>query len=135
MWISIFQRILSGIACGGIVTFGALTILMIIDFTPDITLLWTYMLLSFVIGIYFALASLIFEIENWSPLKKTTIHFTLSVIVFYTVALPAGWVPLEPIAILLSVGIFIIVYIIFWASFSMYCKKVETSLNNSLKNK
>src|SRR5699024_2190265 len=135
MWISIVRRIYSGIACGGLVSFFSITILMINDITPDIYELWLYILMSFVLGIYFGLASFIFVVGDWSPLKKTVIHFCLSIIVYYSIALSIGWIPLHPLAILSSLGIFILIYIVFWIGFSIYYKKLEASLNKSLPKK
>jgi len=135
MMIEVFKRVVNGIAWGGFATFLALTILMIYDINPEVSTIWLYMLASFVFGIYFGLASFIFIIDKWSPLKKTIIHFSLSIIVYFTIALPLGWVPLTVGAIVASTFVFIGVYIIFWFGFTMYYKKMEASLNNSLKNK
>lgn len=135
MWIKVFQRFISGIACGGISMFIALTVLMFNDITPDISLLWFYMLMAFVIGVYFALASFIFELDQWSPLKKTIIHFSLSVIVYFPIAMSIGWIPVSPLSIILSLVIFIVCYILFWTGFNLYFKKVEASLNENLRKK
>ena|SRR5699024_8698033 len=135
MWIRIMQRIFSGIAWGGLVTFFAMTVLMMNDITPDISVLWFYMLMSFMFGIYFGLASFIFVFGNWSPLKKTMIHFLLSIVVYFSIALPIGWIPPKALSILLTLFIFIIIYALFWFGFNLYYKKLEASLNESLRKK
>src|SRR5690625_7870800 len=81
MIFEILKRVFYGIAWGGLATFLALTILMILNINPEVSAIWLYMLASFVFGIYFGLASFIFTSDHWSPLKKTIIHFSLSIIV------------------------------------------------------
>lgn len=132
MLIELSRRIFSGIAWGGVVTFVALTVLMINDINPEVSTIWLYMLASIVFGIYFGLASFIFTIENWSPLKKTAFHFTLSIAVYFMIALPIGWVPLTLIALVTSTIVFVITYAIFWSGYYIYYKKIEQSLNDSL---
>jgi len=135
MKFEILKRVFNGIAWGGLATFIALTVLMIFNINPEVSIIWLYMVASFVFGIYFGLASFIFIIDHWSPLKKTIIHFSLSIIVYFAIALPLGWIPLTPIAITLSAFGFILVYIIFWFGYTLYYKKIETSLNDSLSKK
>lgn len=131
----VLKRMMTGIAWGGIFTFLALTTLMIFDINPDVFTIWLYMLASFILGIYFGMASFIFERDGWSPLKKTMIHFLLSITVYFTIAIPIGWVLFSPIAIMYTLFLFIIIYVLFWFGYQLYYKKVETSLNESLKEK
>lgn len=134
MIFEVIKRAFNGIAWGGLTTFLALTILMINDINPEVSLIWLYMLAGLVFGIYYGLASFIFEVPTWSPLKKTIIHFSLSITVYFTIALPLGWVPLTLWAIIISAFVFIGLYMIFWFCFWAYYKKMEASLNNSLEN-
>lgn len=126
---------MNGIAWGGIVTFIAITLLMINNINPDISTLWLYMLASMFFGVYFGLSSFIFMLQHWSPLKQTIVHFILSISVYYTIALPLGWVPINPRAILYSSLMFILVYALFWSGYTIYYKKIEVSLNKSLNKK
>lgn len=133
MWIKIARRMYSGIAWGGVATFIAITILMVNDVTPPIQTIWSYMSFSFVFGIYFAFSSLILETDKWNPLKKTSIHFTLSIVVYFLIALPNDWVPLHPLAIGTAILMFIIIYVLFFTGFHFYYKKLAQTLNQSLK--
>ncbi|MFD2044234.1 DUF3021 domain-containing protein [Ornithinibacillus salinisoli] len=135
MLIEIFKRSLIGIAVGGIFTFIALTILIIFDIDSSVKEIWTHMLASFLMGIYFGLSSFIYENETWSPLKKTMIHFSLSISFYYIVALSVGWVPLNVVAIILSSLAFILLYSIFWTGYYIYFKKIEASLNKDLEDR
>lgn len=128
----ILKRTMFGISYGGINTMIALTILMIYQITPPISTIWLYTLMGFILGIYFALASFIFEVETWSPLKKTVIHFTSSISCYFIIALSVGWVPFKTKAIIITILLFIIVYAIFWFSYRTYSKRIEVRLNKNL---
>lgn len=129
----LFQRSVAGVAWGGFITFIALTVLMLNDINPHISTIWLYMLASLVLGIYFGLATVIFEHESWSPLKQTIIHFSLSVTIYFIFALSLEWVPFTFVAIVNSFLFFTIIYAIFWFGFSLYYKRIANSLNESLK--
>lgn len=132
----IVKRCMFGIAYGGIFTFIALTIVMLTGTDASVSEIWLYMLSSFIIGIYFGVASLIFEDNGWSYLKKTVIHFSLSVIVYYAVAIfMARWIPLTFMAILISFFFFVFIYAAFFVGHYLYFKKVEESMNAHLKKK
>lgn len=131
----ILKRAMFGIAYGGIYTFIALTILMILQITPPIFQTWLYMLAGLMLGIYFAIASFIFEVEAWSPLKKTVIHFALSIALYFIIALSVGWVPIRLNAILIAIFIFTIIYTIYWLGYLIYYKRVEDNLNKNLQKR
>lgn len=133
MWINIARRIYSGIAWGGIATFIAITILMLNDITPPIQTIWSYMFYAFIFGMYFAFASLIIESGKWNPLIKTAIHFTLSIVVYFLIALPNQWIPFHPLAIGTAILMFIFIYTLFFTGFHFYYKKLAQTLNQSLK--
>lgn len=131
----IFKRIVYGIAYGGVISFIALTILMLTQTDSPIPVIWLYTLMGYILGIYFGLASFIFEIETFSPLKKTVIHYSVSMIVYFIIALSVGWIPIAWLPIILSIIIFTLVYLIFWFGYNLYYKKVEASMNESLIRK
>lgn len=124
-----------GIAYGGIYTFIALTILMFFEINPPVSMIWLYMLAGLVLGIYFGLASFIFEVETWSPLKKTIVHFTTSIICYFIIALTVGWVPFRIGPIIITTIAFAFVYVIYWFGYWSYYKRVETELNKDLQSK
>lgn len=131
----IFKRGLAGVACGGIATFIALTIMKFAHIEASIAEVWNHMLASFGIGIYFGIASLIFENEHWSALKQVLIHYSLSIIVWLSIALPAGWVPAHLLSVIIGVLIFTVLYGIYWLGFFIYFKKIATSMNEELRKK
>lgn len=128
----IFKRIIYGIAYGGSVIIFALTTLMMLDINPPVKVIWLYSCMGMVLGIYFGVASLIFEIDDWSPLKKTTVHYSTSIVVYFIIALSVGWIPPEIVPIMLSILTFTVVYILFWFGYRLYYKRIEKSLNQNL---
>ncbi|HLS59970.1 MAG TPA: DUF3021 domain-containing protein [Virgibacillus sp.] len=129
------KRSMAGIAVGGIITFGALTILMVNQIEAPITTIWLYMLASLIMGIYYGLASFIFEREQWSPLIKTVIHFSLSISIYFMIALSLGWIPFTFIAISLTSLVFIVLYAIIWIVIQLYYKRMESHLNKNLQSR
>src|SRR5690625_1427405 len=133
MKIEILKRAMFGIAYGGISTFIALTVLMILEINSPVSQIWLYTLAGFMIGIYFGVASFIFEIDHWSPLKTTVIHFLLSIVFYFMIALSIGWIPFTLTAIIISIFIFTAVYCVYWLGYRTYYKRVEDNLNKNLQ--
>ncbi|KAB8137774.1 DUF3021 domain-containing protein [Gracilibacillus oryzae] len=129
------KRSITGIAFGGMITFIALTVVIITDTESSATEIWSYMLCSFIIGIYFGLSSFIFGDNGWSILKQTILHFILSIAFYLIIALTAGWTPWEIPAILLTSLIFLFIYAIFWTGYYLYYKKIEKSMNRNIQQR
>ncbi|UJL46837.1 DUF3021 domain-containing protein [Virgibacillus sp. NKC19-16] len=135
MIVEALKRITAGIAVGGIYTFVVLSFVKFYGVDATVSEIWLGMLGSLVVGIYFGLSSFIFEVHDWSYLKQTVIHFSLSITVYFIIALSAGWVPFTPLAILSSALVWIAFYTLVWTGFYIYFKKVEASLNEELRKK
>ena len=136
MIMEILRRSMFGIAYGGIITFLFLTVMTFLNIESTVSEIWKHMLASMLLGIYFAIGSFIWtEIEGWSPLKRTAIHFALSIFVYYIIAFPAGWVPVKISAFLISIFVFSFIYALFWTGYWIYYKKIETSLNENLQKR
>ncbi|WP_042220546.1 DUF3021 domain-containing protein [Oceanobacillus manasiensis] len=132
MILEIAKRSLIGIAFGGIFTFIALTIMKFNEFESTVSEIWMHMGASMLIGIYYGLSTYIFSDDEGSYLKQTTIHFCLSLTVYFIIAFTVGWVPFNWVAALLSFVIFVIIYSIVWFGYYSYYKKVESSMNEQL---
>ncbi|HAM81702.1 DUF3021 domain-containing protein [Ornithinibacillus bavariensis] len=128
----ILRRGLYGIAFGGIATFIALTIIKFAHFEETAAEVWNHMLASFGLGIYFGLASYIFETEKWSPLRKTITHYTLSIFVYILIALPVGWIPFNFKAVAIGILLFTVLYSLYWTGFFIYYKRNVDSMNEQL---
>lgn len=86
-----------------------------------------------IMGATFSASSIIFELDNWSLLKQTVIHFILTSVLMYIIGFICGWYPHNVVNTLIWFGMFIVVYIIFWLSFFLYYKKKTREINESLK--
>ncbi|GEN32135.1 hypothetical protein HNQ35_002514 [Cerasibacillus quisquiliarum] len=128
----ILQKITMGIAAGGLLTFIALTVIKFTHVKSTVDVIWLYMLASLILGVYFSLASFIFEIDSWSPLKQTIIHFLLTIGGFFLIAIPIGWIPFHFGTITFGIIIFTVMYMLNWASFYFYYKKVADKMNKQL---
>ncbi len=134
MKIEIFNRSMIGVAFGAILTFIFLTVFMFMDVETTVSEVWRHMLASMTLGVYYGLSSFIWtELEKWSPLKKTIVHFTLSITIYFIIAFVAKWVPTNWFAIIVSTIIFTCIYALYWLGYRMYYKRVEAALNRDLK--
>ena len=88
--------------------------------------------LTGLIGTTFAATTVLFEIDNWSLLKQTIIHFIITSIVMYIAGFLCGWFPHKLSSTLIWFGIFIVIYVIFWISFSSYYKNKVKKINEAL---
>lgn len=84
------------------------------------------------IGSAFAAGSVIFEMDKWSLLKQTVLHFIISSLAMYFAGFICGWFPHNLISSLIWFGVFIIIYIVFWFSFYSYYKAQVRKINESL---
>lgn len=80
-------------------------------------------LITGLIGSTFAAGTVIFEVENWSLIGKTVLHFVITSVVMYIAGFLCGWFPHTVISTLLWFGLFIVIYIIFWICFYNFTKK------------
>ncbi|MBO1206069.1 MULTISPECIES: DUF3021 domain-containing protein [Staphylococcus] len=66
------------------------------------------------IGITFSFGDLIFSNSKKSLLFKTSLHFSLMLIIMLPLAILAGWFPLKISAILFFIIIYTVVYFMIW---------------------
>ena len=133
MILEVLRRSMLGLGFSALFTFAILTVIVLQDVQVSIPIVWKNMLGSMMMGIYFGCASLIFEMEKWSPLKKTVLHFLISILVWLPLAVYMGWVPFEVTTIFIGLGIFLVIYLLFWYGFYFYFKMIEKDMNNSVK--
>ncbi len=89
-------------------------------------------LISGIIGLSFAASTVIFEMDRWSILGQTALHFVINSIVMYAAGFLCGWFPHTVASTLIWFGVFIVVYLIFWFAFTMYYKKKTQEINKVL---
>ena len=88
--------------------------------------------LTGLLGTTFAATTVIFEMDNWSLIRQTLLHFIITSIVMYIAGFLCGWFPHTVVSTLIWFGVFIVVYVIFWISFSSYYKKKVQKMNEAL---
>lgn len=134
MFLKVVNRSFMGLGLAYLITFTALTALTVQHIEMAVVEVWVYMLSSMILGVYFGIASLIFEIEKWSPLRQLAVHFVLSVILWLLIAIfMVGWIPFTLLSVVISFGVFVGLYLLFWLGFNAYYKKIETEMNDSMK--
>ncbi|TFB13473.1 DUF3021 domain-containing protein [Filobacillus milosensis] len=126
------KRSFIGLGFAAIVTFIALTIMMMTGSEQTVATIWENMLGSMLVGVYFGVASLIFEKETWSPLKQTTIHFLVSISIWLPIAFYLGWVPMGVVPLLIAITLFVVSYAMFWLGTRMYFLKLEKEMNRTV---
>ncbi|WP_163581040.1 DUF3021 domain-containing protein [Gracilibacillus saliphilus] len=126
------KRILLGVAIGSLITFVVLSFLVMLDINSTIQEIWKHWSASMALGVYYSLASVIFELERWSILKQTVIHLSLTTLVFFPIAILAGWIPFNLLAMILGLGIFLTLYFIFWIGAYFYYKNMERVMNERI---
>jgi hypothetical protein len=92
-------------------------------------------IVSIGMGFAFAFGSAIFEVDNWSMAKQTTLHFLLTSVVFLPCAVLARWVEPKLLSILVYFLIFILVYIVIWIIQYLTWKDRIAKLNKRLLHK
>ena len=88
--------------------------------------------LTGIIGLTFAATTVIFEMDEWSLLRQTIIHFIITSIVMYIAGFLCGWFPHTVVSTLVWFGVFVVVYLIFWICFSLYYKNKVKKMNEAL---
>ncbi|CAM4150663.1 DUF3021 domain-containing protein [Bacillus luti] len=101
--------------------------------TIEMKTLITYLVTANIVGLIFSFASFIFEKEEWSILKQTSIHFIILLGTFLPTAIWIGWVPNRFGPILVCIGSFIVMYFIIWFVMTLYWKRKIETLNHQLK--
>lgn len=91
------------------------------------------MLCSLFVGAVFGGASVIWNIENWSLLKQTLVHFAIITIPFFGVGYIMNWMPHHLFGALGYIGGFIVVYLIMWCSLYFSIKAKIKKMNKQLQ--
>lgn len=90
---------------------------------------------SIIIGFVFSASSVIFQIDEWSLLKQTVVHFFITTLVFFPCSIKVGWIDVNPMSILIYIGVFIFIYLLAWISIYFTWKSKIKKLNNKLEER
>lgn len=92
------------------------------------------MICSLFVGAVCGGSSVIWEIEKWSLLKQTLIHFAVIAFPFFGIGYVMNWMPHYLYGALGYVGGFIAVYIIMWLSIYFSVKSKIEKMNKQLRD-
>ena len=87
---------------------------MIERFGNEVTAIIIQTVLSAVLGAGFAGSSIIWEMDEWSLLKQTSIYFGIVSVIMMTVAYICEWMEHSVKGILSYFGIFFAIFIVIW---------------------
>ena len=87
-----------------------------------------------VMGLGFAMASLIWEKDSWSLAKQSAIYFAVACIVMLPIAYVANWMEHSIEGILGYVGVFIGIFAVTWLTQYLAWKGKIKKMNGCIKN-
>jgi hypothetical protein len=131
-----FKRGLFGIALGVFINQLVYLIMALQGSTIQITsnTVIQQFLLSSLVGFYCMGISVIFSVEEWSLLRQTITH-SIAMLVYFPIAVYAGWMPQTLIGKIAFVINYLVIYLIIWFSFKNYWRKKAKELNEGLKKR
>lgn len=91
------------------------------------------MICSLFVGAIGGGSSVIWEIEKWSLLKQTLLHFAVIAVPFFGIGYVMNWLPHHLYGALCYIGGFIVVYVIMWFSIYFSIKKKIKKMNKQLQ--
>ena len=87
-----------------------------------------------IMGIGFAMASVIWEIDSWSLAKQSGIYFAIACVIMFPISYFANWMPHSTAGILSYVGIFVAIFLAAWViQYSVWKRKI-TKMNEGIKD-
>ena len=98
----------------------------------ELTAVIVQYLITGILGLTFSTGSIIFELDRWSLLLQTIVHFAVTSVIMYLAGFICGWFPHTAASTAIWFVMFIIIYIIFWVSFYNYFKKKTREINETL---
>lgn len=99
----------------------------------EITAVIVQMLCSLFIGALCGGSSVIWEIEEWSLLKQTLVHFAVIAVPFFGVSYVLNWMPHYLYAALGYCGWFVLIYVIMWCSIYFSIRAKIKKMNKHLQ--
>lgn len=93
--------------------------------------------LSGILGSAFAGSSIIWEMDNWSILKMTSVHFLITIFVMFPIAYVTYWMKHSLIGFASYFAIFVVIYVVIWfvqyVSWNRSIDKINTKITDSNK--
>lgn len=104
-------------------------------FGNEITAVIVQTILSAVLGSGFAVSSLIWEKDDWSLFKQTSVYFVIVTILMMTVAYICEWIEHSVKGVLCYFAIFFAIFIIVWVIQFVIWKRRISKINSKITHK
>ena len=104
-------------------------------FGNEITAVIVQTILSAVLGAGFAVSSLIWEKDDWSLFKQTSVYFVIVTILMMTVAYVCEWMEHSVRGVLCYFAIFFAIFIIVWVIQFVIWKRRISKINSKITYK
>lgn len=89
-------------------------------------------MLSGLLGSAFAASSVIWEMEDWSIAKQTGVYFVITALSMMPIAYFTNWMEHSVVGFLSYFGIFVLIFIIVWATQYLAWKNKIKKINSKL---
>ncbi|WP_285768401.1 DUF3021 domain-containing protein [Peribacillus sp. SI8-4] len=83
-------------------------------------------------GWFFSTATILFEIEKWSLIFQTILHFLTVTILYFLLSFFVGWIPFTFKGLMTGIAIFLPFYGVVWIIFYLYFRYQVKVLNDGL---
>lgn len=131
---NILARFVIGFVIGVFVGF---TIILIMshkyEYNMDLTsYTYTYFTCG-ILGSVYTVASLIYQKDEWSLIKQTSVHLAITTPFLFMIGWLNGWLQISTISISIFIVIAILIYIIAWIGLYFYWKEEIKKINEELR--
>ena len=99
----------------------------------EVTAVIVQIICSLFVGAVCGGSSVFWEIEKWSLLKQTAVHFAVLAVPFFGVGYVMNWLPHHLYGALGYIGGFIAVYVIMWCSIYFSIRSKIKKMNKQLQ--
>ncbi|WP_102399360.1 DUF3021 domain-containing protein [Haloimpatiens massiliensis] len=99
----------------------------------SVSIMVSQFVISSLLGFGIAACSVIFEVDNWSLLKQTVVHFILFSFIYFPAAVCGKWMPDNLNGKLIFILIYILIYVCYWFSFKYYWSRKARKINEEIK--
>lgn len=87
-----------------------------------------------IMGMGYAMASVIWDIDSWSLAKQSGVYFAIACVVMFPIAYIANWMKHDIVGILSYAGIFVAIFIFVWLIQYFVWKDKVKRMNNGIQN-
>lgn len=87
-----------------------------------------------IMGMGYAMASVIWDIDSWSLAKQSGVYFAIACVVMFPIAYIANWMKHDIVGILSYAGIFVAIFIFVWLIQYLVWKDKVKRMNDGIQN-